>query len=204
MTPQASPTGAKKSLSKEDILSLDDYRAYRDQLRKDIVALKKPRRIDVGPHATFYFENYATMKQQIQEMLYIEKGGDAQLEDELEAYNPMIPKGDELTVTLMFEIDNPQIRLKTLLQLTGVELTAYVSVNGEKAYAKPEQEVERTAADGKTSSVHFLHFPFTPAQIAAFNAPDSEVILGIEHENYAHMTVLGHETKASLAADFDA
>ena len=204
MTPQASPTGAKKSLSKEDILSLDDYRAYRDQLRKDIVALKKPRRIDVGPHATFYFENYATMKQQIQEMLYIEKGGDAQLEDELEAYNPMIPQGDELTVTLMFEIDNPQIRLKTLLQLTGVELTAYVSVNGEKAYAKPEQEVERTAADGKTSSVHFLHFPFTPAQIAAFNAPDSEVILGIEHENYAHMTVLGHETKASLAADFDA
>lgn len=204
MTLQVSSTGAKKSLSKDDILSLDDYRACRDQLRKDIVALKKPRRIDVGPHATFYFENYATMKQQIQEMLYIEKGGDEQLEDELEAYNPMIPQGDELTVTLMFEIDNPQIRLKTLLQLTDVELTAYVSVNGEKAYAKPEQEVERTAADGKTSSVHFLHFQFTPAQIAAFNAADSEVILGIEHENYAHMTVLGQETKASLAADFDA
>lgn len=195
---------SKKSLSKEDILSLDDYRACRDQLRKDIVALKKPRRIDVGPHATFYFENYATMKQQIQEMLYIEKGGDEQLEDELEAYNPMIPQGDELTVTLMFEIDNPQVRLQTLLQLTDVELTAYVSVNGEKSYAKPEQEVERTASDGKTSSVHFLHFPFNAAQIAAFNAPDSEVILGIEHENYAHMTVLNTETKASLAGDFDA
>lgn len=195
---------SKKSLSKEDILSLDDYRACRDQLRKDIVALKKPRRIDVGPHATFYFENYATMKQQIQEMLYIEKGGDEQLEDELEAYNPMIPQGDELTVTLMFEIDNPQVRLQTLLQLTDVELTAYVSVNGEKSYAKPEQEVERTASDGKTSSVHFLHFPFNAAQIAAFNAPDSEVILGIEHENYAHMTVLNAETKASLAGDFDA
>ena len=195
---------SKKSLSKEDILSLDDYRACRDQLRKDIVALKKPRRIDVGPHATFYFENYATMKQQIQEMLYIEKGGDEQLEDELEAYNPMIPQGDELTVTLMFEIDNPQVRLQTLLQLTDVELTAYVSVNGEKSYAKPEQEVERTASDGKTSSVHFLHCPFNAAQIAAFNAPDSEVILGIEHENYAHMTVLNSETKASLASDFDA
>ena len=195
---------SKKQLTKDDILALDDYMACRDQLRKDIVALKKPRRIDVGPHATFYFENYATMKQQIQEMLYIEKGGDEQLEDELEAYNPLIPQGDELTVTLMFEIDNPEVRLKTLLSLTDVELTAYVEVNGEKSYAKPEQEVERTAADGKTSSVHFLHFPFTAVQIAAFNAPDSKVVLGIEHENYAHMTVLNAASKASLAGDFDA
>lgn len=194
---------AEKVLTKEDILSLDAYMEVRDQLRKDIVAFKKPRRIDVGPHATFYFENYATMKQQIQEMLYIEKGGDEQLEDELEAYNPMIPQGDELTVTLMFEIDNPTVRLKTLLSLTDVELTAYVEVNGVKSYAKPEQEVERTASDGKTSSVHFLHFPFAAEQIADFAKPDTKVVLGIEHENYAHMTVLTEETKASLAADFD-
>ena len=194
---------AAKSLTKEDILALDDYLAVRKQLRSDIVALKKPRRIDVGPHATFYFENYATMKQQIQEMLYIEKGGDAQLEDELEAYNPMIPQGAELTATLMFEIDNPQVRLQTLLSLTDVELTAYVEVNGVKSYARPEQEVERTAADGKTSSVHFLHFDFAAAEMAAFKAADSQVILGIEHANYAHMTVLNADTKASLAGDFD-
>lgn len=195
---------AAKVLTKADILQLDDYIAQRKELRSAIVALKKPRRIDVGPHATFYFENYATMKQQIQEMLYIEKGGDEQLDDELEAYNPMIPQGAELTATLMFEIDNPEVRLKTLLSLTDVELTAYIEVNGVKAYARPEQEVERTSADGKTSSVHFLHFDFEAAQIAQFNSDDTKIILGIEHENYAHMTVLGEATKASLAGDFDA
>jgi hypothetical protein len=192
-----------KTLTKTDILSLDDYLPVRDQLRRDIVALKKPRRIDVGPHSTFYFENYATMKQQIQEMLYIEKGGDEQLEDELEAYNPMVPQGAELTATLMFEIDNPEVRLKTLLSLTDVELTAYVEVDGVKSYARPEQEVERTSADGKTSSVHFLHFDFEAAAIAAFKGGDAKVVLGIEHANYGHMTMLGDETKASLAADFD-
>ena len=195
---------AAKVLTKADILQLDDYIAQRNELRSAIVALKKPRRIDVGPHATFYFENYATMKQQIQEMLYIEKGGDEQLEDELEAYNPMIPQGQELTATLMFEIDNPQVRLQTLLSLTDVELTAYIEVNGVKVYARPEQEVERTSADGKTSSVHFLHFDFEAEQIAAFNEADTKVILGIEHQNYAHMAALGAETKASLANDFDA
>lgn len=195
---------AAKVLTKADILQLDDYIAQRKELRSAIVALKKPRRIDVGPHATFYFENYATMKQQIQEMLYIEKGGDEQLDDELEAYNPMIPQGAELTATLMFEIDNPEVRLKTLLSLTDVELTAYIEVNGVKAYARPEQEVERTSADGKTSSVHFLHFDFEAAQIAQLNSDDTKIILGIEHENYAHMTVLGEATKASLAGDFDA
>ena len=195
---------AAKVLTKADIQQLDDYIAQRKELRSAIVALKKPRRIDVGPHATFYFENYATMKQQIQEMLYIEKGGDEQLDDELEAYNPMIPQGAELTATLMFEIDNPEVRLKTLLSLTDVELTAYIEVNGVKAYARPEQEVERTSADGKTSSVHFLHFDFEAAQIAQLNSDDTKIILGIEHENYAHMTVLGEATKASLAGDFDA
>ena len=195
---------AKKALTKADILSLDDYIKQRDQLRKDILVIKKPRRIDVGPHATFYFENYATMKQQIQEMLYIEKGGDEQLEDELEAYNPLIPQGNELTVTLMFEIDNPTVRLQTLLQLTDVEMTAYVEVNGVKTFAESEQEVERTAADGKTSSVHFLHFRFQPQQISELGLADSKVVLGIEHKNYAHMTVLSQDTKTSLANDFDA
>tara|TARA_X000000950_G_scaffold275737_1_gene362562 strand:+ start:848 stop:1444 length:597 start_codon:yes stop_codon:yes gene_type:complete len=192
-----------KTLTKEDILSLDDYMAQRAQLRRDILDLKKPRRIDIGPHATFYFENYATMKQQIQEMLYIEKGGDEQLVDELEAYNPMIPQGQELTATLMFEIDDPMRRATILRRLTDVELTAYVEVDGEKVYAVPEQEVERTAADGKTSSVHFLHFPFPAELIAKFGAEETRLILGIEHENYAHMTILTPATKASLAGDFD-
>ena len=193
-----------KTITRNDIMSIEDYTAQRDILRKEVVALKKPRRIDVGPHATFYFENYATMKQQIQEMLYIEKGGDEQLTEELEAYNPMIPQGHELTTTLMFEINDEVRRGTVLRQLTDVELTAYVQVGDEKVFAEPEQEVERTASDGKTSSVHFLHFRFPAELITAFKASDTQVILGIGHENYAHMTVLTAETKASLAADFDA
>jgi hypothetical protein len=149
-----------KTITRDDIMSLEEYTDQRDLLRKAVVALKKPRRIDVGPHATFYFENYATMKQQIQEMLYIEKGGDEQLTEELEAYNPMIPQGHELTTTLMFEINDEVRRGTVLRQLTDVELTAYVQVGDEKVFAEPEQEVERTAPDGKTSFVIFFDFRF--------------------------------------------
>ena len=97
----------KKEILKEDIMSLDVYTKNRKELRKNIVNFKKDRRIALGPYATFYFESYETMLAQVQEMLYIEKGGDEQLKDELTAYNPLIPNGKELTATLMFEIDNP-------------------------------------------------------------------------------------------------
>ena len=193
-----------KIITEADILSPEAYLEKRNEMRRSIVALKKPRRIDVGPFATFYFENYATMHQQIQEMLYIEKGGAEQLEDELTAYNPMIPQGKELTATLMFEIDDPARRGTILRRLTDVELTAFVEVDGEKVYAQPEQEVERTASDGKTSSVHFLHFPFPDHLIAKFHEADVSILLGIGHENYAHMTILSKETITSLGADFDA
>jgi hypothetical protein len=191
-------------ITPQDIMPMEAYVAQRAELRKRIVALKKPRRIDVGPYATFYFENYETMLQQIQEMLYIEKGGEEQIADELAAYNPMIPQGKELTVTLMFEIDDPARRGTILRRLTDVELTAYIEVAGEKVFAVPEQEVERTASDGKTSSVHFLHFPFPDHLIDAFRAGEGQVILGIGHENYAHMTILSADTRASLGADFAA
>ena len=192
-----------KRITRDDILSPEDYLAQRATLRKRIVEIKKPRRIDVGPHATFYFESYETMLQQIQEMLYIEKGGEEQLVDELEAYNPLIPQGKELTVTLMFEIDDPVRRGSILRSLTDVELKTFVQVAGEKVYAVPEQDVERTASDGKTSSVHFLHFPFPDHLIEKFCAGEEQIVLGIDHENYAHMTVLTPETRQSLAQDFD-
>ena len=95
----------KKQIIKEDIMPLDVYTKSRKDLRRGIVEFKKDRRIALGPYATFYFESYETMLAQIQEMLYIEKGGEEQLKDELEAYNPLIPDGKELTATLMFEID---------------------------------------------------------------------------------------------------
>lgn len=193
---------AERVITKADILPLEKYVAARKMMRQQVLNIKRPRRIEIGPFATFYFENYDTMLAQVQEMLYIEKGGGAQLIDELEAYNPLIPQGAELTATLMFEIEDERRRGDILRTLTNVELTAYIEVSGEKFYAKPEQEVERTAADGKTSSVHFLHFPMTAEAIAIFKTNEGKVILGIEHENYGHMAVLTHESRTSLAADF--
>ena len=181
---------------------MQKYAQIRKTLRQEVLSMKRPRRIDVGPIATIYFENYDTMLAQIQEMLYIEQGGDEQLEDELNAYNPMIPQGQELTATLMFEIEDETRRGDILRTLTDVELKVYVEVNGEKFFARPEQEVERTASDGKTSSVHFLHFPFSEDGISAIQKDDAKVVVGIEHENYGHMAMLGTDSKLSLAADF--
>ncbi len=192
----------ERVITATDILPLEKYTEIRSIMRQQILDVKRPRRIEIGPFATFYFENYDTMLAQVQEMLYIEKGGAAQLIDELEAYNPLIPQGHELTATLMFEIEDEKRRGDILRTLTNVELTSYLEIKGEKFYAKPEQEVERTASDGKTSSVHFLHFPISHAGIGAFKEEGIKIILGIDHENYAHMTVLTPESRASLNADF--
>ncbi len=110
----------KKEIQKNDIMPLDIYTKQRKELRKNIVEFKKNRRISVGPYATFYFESYETMLAQIQEMLYIEKGGDEQLKDELAAYNPLVPNGKELISTLMFEIDSPVSRASFLSKVGGI------------------------------------------------------------------------------------
>jgi hypothetical protein len=136
-------------------------------------------------------------------MLYIERGGEGQIADELAAYNPLIPNGRELVATLMFEIDEPDRRGRFLDGLGGVEETVTFTVGGHVVRGVPEADVDRTSADGKASSVQFLHFPFTAAQVAAFRAPDARVILGIEHPKYAHMTVLAEAARRALAADFD-
>ena len=193
---------AARQITKADLISNDEYGRQRAERRKSLVAMKKARRIEVGPYATFYFENYETMWHQIQEMLFIEKGGDEQIEDELAAYNPLIPQGQDLSCTLMFEIADPDRRLALLRRLTNVELSAFIEVDGEKVMAEPEQDVERTAPDGKTSSVHFLHFRFSPAQIAKFKDPAANVVIGFTHENYAHMTLMQPEARTSLAEDF--
>ena len=193
---------APREITRDDIISLDDYAASRKERRKALVALKKPRRIEVGPHATFYFENYDTMWHQIHEMLFIEKGGEEQIADELSAYNPLIPQGSELVATLMFEIDDPIRRLAILKKLTHIEQHTFMDIDGEKVMADPEHDVDRTAPDGKTSSVHFLHFRLSSDQVAKFKDPAVQVIIGFSHENYAHLTVLQPDTRQSLGADF--
>ena len=158
----------KREIQKEDIMPLDVYTKQRRELRKNIVEFKKYRRISLGPYATFYFESYETMLAQIQEMLYIEKGGEGQLKDELEAYNPLIPNGKELIATLMFEIDNPVSRATFLGKVGGIEEKVFMKVEGKKIHAVPEEDVDRTSAEGKASSVQFIHFTFTDDQITKF------------------------------------
>ena len=192
----------KREIQKEDIMPLDVYIGKRRELRKNIVDYKKNRRVALGPYATFYFESYETMLAQVQEMLYIEKGGDEQLQDELSAYNPLIPNGKELTATLMFEIDNPISRAAFLGKVGGIEETVFMKINGEKIKAVPEEDVDRTSAEGKASSVQFIHFNFTDDQIEKFQSNSTEIELGIDHKEYSHSTKLSKENIASLSADF--
>ena len=192
----------KKEILKEDIMPLDVYIKNRKELRKNIVNFKKDRRIALGPYATFYFESYETMLAQVQEMLYIEKGGDEQLKDELTAYNPLIPNGKELTATLMFEIDNPVSRSAFLSKAGGIEETVFIEIDGESIKAIPEEDVDRTSAEGKASSVQFIHFKFSDEQIQKFKSDGVEVEIGIDHKEYSHMTKLNSANLSSLSADF--
>ena len=192
----------KKEIQKQDIMSLDLYSKQRKVLRKDIVEYKKNRRISLGPYATFYFESFETMLAQVQEMLYIEKGGDEQLKDELIAYNPLIPNGKELTATLMFEIDNPVSRAAFLGKVGGIEEKIFIKINGEIIKAIPEEDVDRTSSEGKASSVQFIHFKFTDEQIQKFKSNSGEVEIGIDHHEYSHTTKLSSASLSSLSADF--
>ena len=192
----------KNEIEKKDIIPLDIYTKKRKDLRKNLLEFKKNRRISLGPYATFYFENYETMLAQVQEMLYIEKGGEDQLKDELEAYNPLIPKGKELIATLMFEIDNPVSRATFLSKVGGIEKKVFMKIGGDTVKAIPEDDVDRTSAEGKASSVQFIHFKFNDSQIEKFKSGTSKVELGIEHEQYSHTTKLSDITLVSLSADF--
>ena len=193
----------KKIIQKEDIIPLDVYTSQRKDLRKKIVDFKKNRRVSLGPYANFYFESYETMKAQIQEMLYIEKGGDEQLKDELAAYNPLIPKGKELVATLMFEIDNPLSRVEFLNKVGGIEEKIFLKIGEEKIKSIPEQDVDRTSAEGKASSVQFIHFKFTDDQIDKFKNLSNDVYIGIDHPMYSHSTKLTENTKKTLITDFN-
>ncbi len=193
---------AKHDITIADILPTEEYARQRTESRRRIAATKRNRRVEVGPFVTFYFENFETIWLQIQEMIYIEKGGLEQAPGEIEAYNPLIPKGRELVATFMIEIDDPLRRKRVLSTLGGIEDTAFIEVNGEKVPALPEVDQDRTTAEGKASSVQFVHFPFTDAQIAGFREPGARVLIGLSHQNYGHIAVVPEAVRAELAGDF--
>ena len=191
-----------REITPADILGLEEYEAVRRAKRAENLERKRLRRLAVGPHATLVFESWDTMWLQIQEMLRIEKGGEAQLADELLAYNPMIPNGSELTCTLMFEIEDPARRDALLHQLGGIVEHIHIDIAGERIGATPEQDVDRESPGGKASSVLFLHFAFSAAQITAFADPAKPLLLVIDHPNYGHAAMIGPDMRAELAKDF--
>lgn len=194
---------AKRAITRADILPLDSYRAERKSLRQNVIALKERRRIEVGPYATFYFENYQTMWHQVHEMLFIEKGGEEQIPGELAAYNPLIPQGRELVATIMFEIENPVLRASVLARLGGVEHSMIMTIGDRTIRGESESEVERTKADGKTSSVHFTRFRFTDDDVTKFRVSGAKVSLGFDHPEYGHLAALPDSVRQALAEDFD-
>jgi hypothetical protein len=191
-----------RQISASDLMSDAEFSKVRKERRAALLPIKRLRRVHLGPHCTFYFECYDTMLFQIQEMLLIEKGGAAQIPDELAAYNPLVPQGRELIATIMFEVEDPVRRAEVLARLGGVEDLLYIKVGETKIFGLADGDEERTRDDGKTSAVHFLHFPLAPEQIAQFRDPATTIMIGSDHESYAHMALLSPATRAELARDF--
>lgn len=191
-----------RQVTREYILADTEFAKQRKARRAALLPTKRLRRIALGPYCTFYFERYETQLFQIQEMLLVEEGGQAQIDDELGAYNPLIPEGSELVATAMFEIDDERRRAVILGELGRVENNFFIEVGAARVAGVAEDDVERTRDDGKTSSVHFLHFRFQPEQVAGFRDPAVRVMLGCDHPRYAHFAVLSDESRAELAKDF--
>ncbi len=193
----------KRRIERDDIMAPEDYANVRAERRRAVGEAKRHRRLAVGPDVTFYFENFLTMLHQVHDMLYIEKGGEEQIVDELAAYNPLIPQGRELVATMMIEIDDADRRGRVLAGLGGIEETVRLIIGDEAVAAVAETDVERTDAAGKTSSIHFLRFPLTDGQVATFRDPDARIVLAVEHSGYGHLAIMPESVREALGEDLD-
>ena len=191
-----------RHITPADIMPMAEYGKIRREHRRKLVEVKRKRRVHIGPHVSLYFESFDTMWAQVHEMLFIERGGDEQLEGELAAYNPLIPQGAELVATMMIEIEGENVRKRILASLGHIEDMVQLGFAGHTVKGVPEADLDRTTEEGKTSSVHFLHFAFTPEQVAAFKVPGTQIVAGITHAKYGHMAILPEESRAALAEDF--
>ena len=193
---------SQHTITADDIIPLDQYELIRADKKQEAILRKRLTSLAVGPNATALFESWDSMWLQIQEMLRIEKGGAEQLEDELRAYDPMVPKGSELTMTLLFEVEDTVRRDRFLRTIGGVEDHIHLSVGGARIPARPEGDVERTReSDGKASAVHFLHFDFSPEQVAAWRGGEGQAMLVIDHPAYGHAALISAETRDYLARE---
>ena len=192
---------AHHQLTRADILPVEQYARERREHRRRIGEIKRDRRIEVGPFCTFYFENFDTMWHQVHEMLYIERGGETQIAEELAAYNPLVPQGDELVATVMIEIEDATKRERALSRLGGIEDHMFLTIGGERVSGVPDATRENTSPEGKASSVQFLRFPLSARQKAALRTPGAQLVVGIDHSNYGHMAVMPEPVRAALAGD---
>jgi hypothetical protein len=192
----------QRLITPADLLPDTEFAKVRRERRAELIPVKRLRRVELGPVCTVHFECYETMLFQVQEMLLVEKGGAEQVPDELAAYNPLIPQGQELVATIMFEIDDPVRREATLARLGGVEDCFFLGVGAARVAGVPEGDVERTREDGKASSVHFVRFPLGPDHVARFRDPATAIAVGCSHERYSHQAGLSPATRAELARDF--
>jgi hypothetical protein len=189
-------------LSRENLMSLEQYAARRPAFRAEVMSHKRDRQVAIGPNATLYFEDRLTIQYQVQEMLRIERVFEAEgIEDELSAYNPLIPDGSNWKATFMIEFADVDARRAALMQMVGIEHRVWVQVAGqERVYAIADEDLERATED-KTSSVHFLRFELTPAMVAAVKQ-GAAITMGIEHEAYTHtVAAVPENVRRSLAAD---
>jgi hypothetical protein len=193
-----------QKLARADLMSLEQYAVDRKRLRSEVIAHKLIRKLQIGPNMTWCFEDRVTIRYQILEMLRVERIFEsAGIEEELDAYNPLIPDGRNWKATMLIEYSDPEARRVALGKLIGVEDRCWVQVNEmERIFAIADEDLER-ANDEKTSAVHFLRFELTPAMVKAAKS-GAPLSAGVDHENYHHtISPVPPAVRDSLRADLD-
>lgn len=191
-------------LTHKDLHSLEEYSRIRNEFKRAAVNHRKHRQVEIGEHMTLHFEDRVTVKYQIQEMLLIERTFSQDgIQDELDAYNPLIPTGTNLKATLTIEYSDSNLRAEKLAELHRVEDHIYIKVEGHRpVYAIADEDMDRST-DTKTAAVHFLRFELTPEMIADLREGTSAFTVGSDHTEYNHYTRVNTLTKEMLVKDFN-
>lgn len=188
-------------LTASDLMSLEQYARERASFRAKVLAHKKSRQVALGPNATLYFEDGLTIQYQVQEMLRIERIFEAEgIEDELSAYNPLIPDGSNWKATFMLEYPDVDVRKRELARLVGVEDKVWVQVDGhDKVFAIADEDMERDTEE-KTSSVHFMRFELDAEMILALKG-GAGLAMGVDHDNLAVVVTVADAVRKALTND---
>ncbi|MEP6883252.1 MAG: DUF3501 family protein [Gammaproteobacteria bacterium] len=193
-----------KKLTRRDLMSLEQYAAQRTQLRSEVIAHKQLRNVQVGPNMTWCFEDFTTIRYQVLEMLRAERIFESEgIQGEIDAYNPLLPDGNNWKVTLLLEFPDPDERRIALEKLIGVEDRCWIRISEmERVFAVADEDMDREN-DEKTSAVHFLRFELSPSMMEAMKSGAS-LSIGVDHDNYRHtQSPLPAAVRDALSHDLD-